>query len=153
LGVQWGLSQNLGMLLSSPIISMIFLEILKKRKAINVTFRNMGWPAFHLFFFLCHNLINKFFNGLLVDQRLWSKIGRNKGKMVCALVWWQFWNFIVRQVNFNSFLHPNKPHQRIFLYLVQQLEVEPSKVFSFQSRFFSQKINLILLKTILVLEY
>ena len=34
----------------------------------------------------------------------------------------------MRQVNFISFLYPNEPLQRIFWYLVRQLEAEPSKI-------------------------
>ena len=36
----------------------------------------------------------------------------------CTLAWWQLWNFIVRQVKFNRFLHPNENPQRIFWKLV-----------------------------------
>ena len=45
-----------------------------------------------------------------------------------TVVWWKMWNFIVRQVNFNSFLHPNEPPQRIFWYLVRKLKAEQSKI-------------------------
>ena len=45
-----------------------------------------------------------------------------------TLVWWLLWNFIIRQMKFNRFLHPNEPLQRIFLYLVRLLEAEPSKI-------------------------
>ena len=44
------------------------------------------------------------------------------------LVFWWLRIFIMRQVNFNSFLHPNEPLQKIFWYLARQLEAEPSKI-------------------------
>ena len=55
---------------------------------------------------------------------------------------------------FQYFLHPNEPPQRILLYLGRQL-VDLLKVYicSFQSKFFSPKINLIFQKTIFALEY
>ena len=31
-----------------------------------------------------------------------------------VLAWWRLWNIIVRQVSFNSFLHPNEPTQVVF---------------------------------------
>ena len=34
----------------------------------------------------------------------------------------------MRQVKFNMFLHPNEPPQRIFWYIVRQIEMEPSKI-------------------------
>ena len=49
-----------------------------------------------------------------------------------TLVWWQLWNFIVRQVNFNIFLHPNEPPQKGFQYLVGQLVANLSKIWHFQ---------------------
>ena len=64
-------------------------------------------------------------------------------------------NFIVRQANFNSFLHPNEPPQRIFCSLQDNLRWTCQKfdIFSFQSKStFSPKINIIFLKTIFVLE-
>ena len=36
-------------------------------------------------------------------------------KHTYTVVWLRSWNFIVSQVNFNSFLNPNEPSQRIFL--------------------------------------
>ena len=43
-------------------------------------------------------------------------------------MWWQLRNFIVRQVEFNRFLHPNEHPQRIFWYLVRLFDWEPSKI-------------------------
>ena len=76
-------------------------------------------------------------------------------KHVCTVPRWRLWNIIVRQVNFNRFLHPNRPPQMIFWYLVRQLEADLSKIwhFQFHSNSFSPKINLIFLKIIFVLEY
>ena len=60
---------------------------------------------------------------------------------VCLLVWWRLWNFIVRQVNFNTFLHPYEPPDRIFLYLVRQFEAVLSKIWLsvFKINFLVQK--------------
>ena len=38
------------------------------------------------------------------------------------LLWWKLWNFIVRQVNFNRFSHPNKHPQSFFQYLVKSFD-------------------------------
>ena len=45
---------------------------------------------------------------IVLSQHLRSTVS------ICWLVWWWLCNFMVRQVNFNSFLHPNEPPQRIF---------------------------------------
>ena len=50
----------------------------------------------------------------------------------CALAWWQLWNFIVRQVKFNSFLLPNEQPQSIFWYLVKPFNWGLSKNSIFQ---------------------
>ena len=70
-------------------------------------------------------------------------------------MWWQLWNFKVWQMKFNRFLHPNELPQRIFLYLVRQLDWGQSKIgyFQFLKSIFRPKINLITLKMIFVLEY
>ena len=48
--------------------------------------------------------------------------------------WWRLRNFMVRQVKFNLFLHPNEPPQRIFWYIVRQLEAKPSKIWHRNTR-------------------
>ena len=74
---------------------------------------------------------------------------------LCCLVWWQWWNIIVWQMIFNRFLHPNDLPQRIFWYLIRQLDWRESKMgyFQFLKSIFRPKINLIILKRILVIEY
>ena len=70
-------------------------------------------------------------------------------------MWTRLWNFMVRQVKLNRFLHPNDLPQRIFWYLIRQLDWMESKVgyFQFFKSTFRSKINLIILKMIFVLEY
>ena len=55
----------------------------------SLSFRNVGWPA------------------SLVCLGRWE------------VAWWRLCNFIVRQVKFNMFLHPNEPPQRIFIHIVR----------------------------------
>ena len=43
------------------------------------------------------------------------------------VAWWQLWSFIVRQANFNRFLHPNENPKRIFWYLVRPFDWKLSK--------------------------
>ena len=48
------------------------------------------------------------------NQSLLSGGGSEQWLEVPLLGWWQLWNFIVWQVKFNRFLHPNEHYQRIF---------------------------------------
>ena len=50
---------------------------------------------------------------------------------ICTLVSWELWNFIVWQIKFNAFLHPNELPRRIFWYLVRQLDWGQSEMGSF----------------------
>ena len=54
--------------------------------------------------------------------------GMKYGYDECLLVWWQFYNFIVRHMKFNIFLHPNEHPQRIFWYIIRLFDWEPSKI-------------------------
>ena len=45
----------------------------------------------------------------------------------------RLWNFIVFQVKFNRFLHPNEHTQKIFYDLVRRFGAVPSKIGHFQS--------------------
>ena len=48
---------------------------------------------------------------------------------IWRLAYWRLWNFIVRHMKFNSFLHSNEHAPRIFFwYLVKRFEAEPSKI-------------------------
>ena len=73
----------------------------------------------------------------------------------CRLVWTQLWNFIVRQVEFNAFLHPNEHPERICLYLVRQFEAEPAKIGDFQisKSIYEAKYDLIFLKPKFLSKY
>ena len=42
--------------------------------------------------------------------------------------WWKSWNFIVWQLKFNRFLHPNEHPLRIFWYLARLFDWEPAKI-------------------------
>ena len=48
--------------------------------------------------------------------------------MQCPVVWWGLWNFMASLVEFNRFLHPNEPHEKIFLNLVRGLRSDLSKI-------------------------
>ena len=48
--------------------------------------------------------------------------------ILTTVAWRGLWNFIVFQVKFNRFLHPNEHAQRIFWYLVKRFDWEPSKI-------------------------
>ena len=45
-----------------------------------------------------------------------------------VLVWLQSWNFLVYQVKFNRFSHPNEHIQRIYWYLVRLFGSVPTKL-------------------------
>lgn len=47
------------------------------------------------------------------------------------IVWWQLWSFIASRLKFNRFWHPNETRQKIFLYLVERLTSETSKLSNF----------------------
>ena len=71
-----------------------------------------------------------------------------------VIAWWWLWNFIVRQVKFNLFLHPNEPPQRILWCIVRQLEVEQLKIeHNFTNKFYQilEKLEMILIKHVLLL--
>ena len=76
---------------------------------------------------------------------------------LCVLLLWELTvvEFQSLQMKFNRFLHPNELPQRIFWYLVRQLDWGQSKIgyFQFLKTIFRPKINLITLKMIFVLEY
>ena len=44
--------------------------------------------------------------------------------MIHTFVWWQFWNFIVKQLKLNKFLHPNKYTKMIFWYLERLIKIK-----------------------------
>ena len=70
-------------------------------------------------------------------------------------MWWHLWNFVMWQIKFNKFLHSNELPQRIFWYLVRQLDWKQSKngCLKFSKLIFWPKINLIIVKMIFVLGY
>ena len=70
-------------------------------------------------------------------------------------MWTQLWNFIVRLVKFNAFLHPNEHLERIFSYLVRQFEAELAKIGHFQisKSIFEAKYDSIFLKPKFLFEY
>ena len=55
-------------------------------------------------------------------------------RTLSTVAWWRLWNFIVRQVKFNTISHHNESPQRIFClewifcYILTQFEAEPSKI-------------------------
>ena len=77
------------------------------------------------------------------------------GSKAPTLVWWQLWNFIVRHVKFNAFLHPNEHPERICSYLVRQFEAKLAKIGHFQisKSIFEAKYDSIFLKPKFLLEY
>ena len=89
------------------------------------------------------------------DLQLWhSAVLQSLELQECIVARWQLWNFIVRQVKFNMFLHPNEPPRRIFWFIVRKLEAEPSKIgHSFTKYFFWiwMKLKTILIKYALLI--
>ena len=90
---------------------------------------------------ICYNLVQLFVlavlnsssscRQLIIITYLNDRCHLEQTYIVCTIVWWQLWNFIVRQVNFNSFLHPNEPPRRIFSYLARQVEPDLSNIWHF----------------------
>ena len=79
----------------------------------------------------------------------------NSSQSWYTVAWWQLWNFIVKQMKFNRFLHSNEHPERICLYLVRQLDYELSKVGHFQisKSIFEVKCKFSFLKLIFSFEY
>ena len=89
--------------------------------------------------------------GISNDKIVESQIFSEQWKLLGL----QLWDFIVRQVEFNRYFHPNEHPQKIFWCLEKPFDwgVLKKSYFSFQSQFLRSKINFILLKFVFLLEY
>ena len=95
---------------------------------------SLFWSTFEMLL-----MIKTMKSGLKLQVHIWSNLSKGgwEGEFWgwywwWWLAWWQLWNFIVRQVNFNSFLYPNEPPQKFFQYFEWQLEADLPKIWLFQ---------------------
>ena len=58
----------------------------------------------------------------------WQYVYNKEDLGLGRLAWTKRWSFMVCQVKFNSFLHPEEHAQRIFSYLVKQFVCRPLKL-------------------------
>ena len=95
-----------------------------------------------------HAVINFSALGKLVNLR-------TRLNYTCTLVSQHSWNFIVRRVKFNGFLHPNIYPERNCFYLVRQFEAELAKIGHFQilKSIFEARYDSIFLKPKFLFEY